>query len=112
MLCTTESDDIFIVDHCLEYWREAAMCRGDTTLATMFLARCVAHVMRVQQARVRELGRFGFVGTDENGGYGRSRSVGEFFPTLFPSTIRKRGGGDMRVTKGYQEGNFLGLTRS
>ncbi|KAL4865662.1 hypothetical protein BDV12DRAFT_174323 [Aspergillus spectabilis] len=22
------------VDHCLEYWREAAMCRGDTTLAT------------------------------------------------------------------------------
>lgn len=22
------------IDHCLEYWREAAMCRGDTTLAT------------------------------------------------------------------------------
>jgi hypothetical protein len=22
------------VDHCLEYWREAAMCRGDTTLST------------------------------------------------------------------------------
>jgi hypothetical protein len=21
-------------DHCLEYWREAAMCRGDTTLST------------------------------------------------------------------------------
>ncbi|KAB8297741.1 hypothetical protein EYC80_001543 [Monilinia laxa] len=23
-------------DHCLEYWREAAMCRGDATMATMF----------------------------------------------------------------------------
>ncbi|KAF2816480.1 uncharacterized protein BDZ99DRAFT_136906 [Mytilinidion resinicola] len=22
------------IDHCLEYWREAAMCRGDTTLST------------------------------------------------------------------------------
>lgn len=22
------------IDHCLEYWREAAICRGDTTLAT------------------------------------------------------------------------------
>lgn len=21
-------------DHCLEYWREAAMCRGDTALGT------------------------------------------------------------------------------
>ena len=21
------------IDHCLEYWREAAMCRGDTTLS-------------------------------------------------------------------------------
>ncbi|KAI8950686.1 hypothetical protein F4801DRAFT_548030 [Xylaria longipes] len=24
------------VDHCLEYWRESAMCRGDTTLGTFF----------------------------------------------------------------------------
>jgi hypothetical protein len=24
------------IDQCLEYWREAAMCRGDTTLATFF----------------------------------------------------------------------------
>ncbi|MCJ1358217.1 MAG: hypothetical protein MMC33_008216 [Icmadophila ericetorum] len=24
------------IDHCLEYFREAAMCRGDTSLATMF----------------------------------------------------------------------------
>ncbi len=24
------------LDHCLEYWREAAMCRGDATLASMF----------------------------------------------------------------------------
>lgn len=24
------------IDHCLEYWREAAMCRGDMTLATFF----------------------------------------------------------------------------
>ena len=23
-----------LLDHCFEYWREAAMCRGDTTLAT------------------------------------------------------------------------------
>ncbi|KAM3085717.1 hypothetical protein ACMFMG_002782 [Clarireedia jacksonii] len=23
-------------DHCLEYWREAAMCRADATMATMF----------------------------------------------------------------------------
>ncbi|MCJ1240118.1 hypothetical protein MMC14_008118 [Varicellaria rhodocarpa] len=23
-----------VQDHCLEYWREAAMCRGDPTLAT------------------------------------------------------------------------------
>ena len=22
------------IDHCLEYWREAAMCRGDTALGT------------------------------------------------------------------------------
>ncbi|KAL4943309.1 hypothetical protein BDV06DRAFT_211162 [Aspergillus oleicola] len=22
------------IDHCLEYWHEAAMCRGDTTLST------------------------------------------------------------------------------
>lgn len=22
------------IDHCLEYWREAAMCRGDVALAT------------------------------------------------------------------------------
>jgi len=22
------------IDHCLEYWREAAMCRGDTVLST------------------------------------------------------------------------------
>lgn len=22
------------VNHCLEYWREAAICRGDTTLST------------------------------------------------------------------------------
>ncbi|KAI1465031.1 uncharacterized protein F4812DRAFT_439306 [Daldinia caldariorum] len=24
------------IDHCLEYWRESAMCRGDTTLGTFF----------------------------------------------------------------------------
>ncbi|KAF2260274.1 hypothetical protein CC78DRAFT_501936 [Lojkania enalia] len=24
------------IDHCLEYWREAAMCRGDVTLGTYF----------------------------------------------------------------------------
>lgn len=24
------------IDHCLEYWREAAMCRADSTLATFF----------------------------------------------------------------------------
>ena len=25
-----------VLDHCLEYWREAAMCRGDMTLSTFF----------------------------------------------------------------------------
>ncbi|KAI1409257.1 hypothetical protein F5Y13DRAFT_182154 [Hypoxylon sp. FL1857] len=24
------------IDHCLEYWRQSAMCRGDTTLGTFF----------------------------------------------------------------------------
>ncbi|KAI1324529.1 hypothetical protein F5Y16DRAFT_402384 [Xylariaceae sp. FL0255] len=24
------------MDHCLEYWRQSVMCRGDTTLATLF----------------------------------------------------------------------------
>lgn len=33
----TEDDKIreeIHVDHCLEYWREAAMCRGDPTIST------------------------------------------------------------------------------
>lgn len=35
----TESERLreqFHIEHCLEYWREAAMCRGDPTLTTMF----------------------------------------------------------------------------
>ncbi|KAM3078903.1 hypothetical protein ACMFMF_003831 [Clarireedia jacksonii] len=37
-------------DHCLEYWREAAMCRGDTSLAT-FIWRDGRPVSRVYNDR-------------------------------------------------------------
>lgn len=33
-ICLLLFPTLFYPDHCLEYWREAAMCRGDTTLST------------------------------------------------------------------------------
>ncbi|KAF7532290.1 hypothetical protein G7054_g8112 [Neopestalotiopsis clavispora] len=34
MTADEEDREVRHMDHCLEYWREAAMCRGDPTLAT------------------------------------------------------------------------------